>query len=181
MLSLRTKTQIFARGMATLASRIGDKKVAMSPLEPNNYINYQRMEDTLTVVRQRYAHIPILALYNLRTSDRLNRPLTLSEKILYGHLDDPANQDIIRGVSYLKLRPDRVACHDATAEMALLQFMLAGMPTTAAPTTVHGDHLIEAQVGAVKDLARAIEVNYEVYDFLSTVSAKAGVYAPSQL
>jgi aconitate hydratase len=65
--------------------------------------------------------------------------------------------------------------------MALLQFMLAGMPTTAAPTTVHGDHLIEAQVGAVKDLARAIEVNHEVYDFLSTVSAKVGVYAPSQL
>ncbi|KAF8708114.1 aconitase IPM isomerase family, partial [Rhizoctonia solani] len=144
--------------MATVTSRIGDKKVPMSPLEPNNYINYQRIEDTLAVVRQ-----------------KLNRPLTLSEKILYGHLDDPVNQDISRGVSYLKLRPDRVACHDATAQMALLQFMLAGLPTTAAPATVHGDHLIEAQVGGEKDLARAIEVNREVYDFLATVSAKYGI------
>jgi aconitate hydratase len=105
-------------------------------------------------------------------SIRLNRPLTLSEKILYGHLDDPANQDITRGVSYLKLRPDRVACQDATAQMALLQFMSAGMPTTAVPTTVHCDHLIEAQVGGAKDLARAINTNKEVYDFLATASAK---------
>ncbi|KAF8762021.1 aconitase IPM isomerase family [Rhizoctonia solani] len=141
--------------MATAAPRIGDKKVSMSPLEPNNYINYQRIEDTLAVVRQ-----------------RLNRPLTLSEKILYGHLDDPANQDITRGVSYLKLRPDRVACQDATAQMALLQFMSAGMPTTAVPTTVHCDHLIEAQVGGAKDLARAIDINKEVYDFLATATAK---------
>ncbi|KAB5591756.1 Aconitate hydratase 1 [Ceratobasidium theobromae] len=106
---------------------------------------------------------------------RLNRPLTLSEKILYGHLDDPANQDITRGVSYLKLRPDRVACQDATAQMALLQFMSAGMPTTAVPTTVHCDHLIEAQVGGAKDLARAISINKEVYDFLATATAKYGI------
>ncbi|CAE6449785.1 unnamed protein product [Rhizoctonia solani] len=158
MFSLRTKARVFARGMATAAPRIGDKKVSMSPLEPNNYINYQRIEDTLAVVRQ-----------------RLNRPLTLSEKILYGHLDDPANQDITRGVSYLKLRPDRVACQDATAQMALLQFMSAGMPTTAVPTTVHCDHLIEAQVGGAKDLARAIDINREVYDFLATATAKYGI------
>ncbi|KAF8679725.1 aconitase IPM isomerase family [Rhizoctonia solani] len=158
MFSLRTKARVFARGMATAAPRIGDKKVSMSPLEPNNYINYQRIEDTLAVVRQ-----------------RLNRPLTLSEKILYGHLDDPANQDITRGVSYLKLRPDRVACQDATAQMALLQFMSAGMPTTAVPTTVHCDHLIEAQVGGAKDLARAIDINKEVYDFLATATAKYGI------
>ncbi|GAB1525373.1 Aconitate hydratase mitochondrial [Rhizoctonia solani] len=155
MWSLRANVPRLSRGVATVTSRIGDKKVPMSPLEPNNYINYQRIEDTLAVVRQ-----------------KLSRPLTLSEKILYGHLDDPVNQDISRGVSYLKLRPDRVACHDATAQMALLQFMLAGLPTTAAPATVHGDHLIEAQVGGEKDLARAIEVNREVYDFLATVSAK---------
>ena len=86
---------------------------------------------------------------------RLQKPLTLSEKIVYGHLDDPYNQDIQRGKSYLRLRPDRVACQDATAQMALLQFMSAGMPTVAVPTTVHCDHLIEAQIGGEKDLARA--------------------------
>lgn len=81
--------------------------------------------------------------------------MTLAEKVVYGHLDDPVNQDIARGKSYLRLRPDRVACQDATAQMALLQFMSAGMPTVAVPSTVHCDHLIEAQLGGVKDLARA--------------------------
>jgi aconitate hydratase len=92
--------------------------------------------------------------------------------VVYGHLDDPENQDIARGQSYLKLRPDRVACQDATAQMALLQFMSAGLPTVAVPTTVHCDHLIEAQVGGAKDLARAIDINKEVYDFLATCTAK---------
>ncbi|KAF9562098.1 aconitase [Agrocybe pediades] len=147
-----------AKGMATAAPRIGDTKVAMSLLEKNAFINYQRIEDNLVIVRE-----------------RLNRPLTLSEKILYGHLDDPANQDITRGTSYLKLRPDRVACQDATAQMALLQFMSAGMDTAAVPTTVHCDHLIEAQVGGVKDLARANAINKEVYDFLATATAKYGL------
>ncbi|KAG8959658.1 Aconitate hydratase mitochondrial [Tulasnella sp. 419] len=154
----RTATRRLGKGMATAASRIGDTKVPMSPLEKGNYINYQRIEDNLQVVRS-----------------RLNRPLTLSEKILYGHLDDPHHQDITRGTSYLKLRPDRVACQDATAQMAILQFMSAGMPTTAVPTTVHCDHLIEAQVGGVKDLARAIDINREVYDFLATATAKYGI------
>lgn len=147
-----------AAGLATAAPRIGDTKVAMSLLEKDSYINYQRIEDNLAIVRQ-----------------RLNRPLTFSEKILYGHLDDPHNQDITRGTSYLKLRPDRVACQDATAQMAILQFMSAGLPTTAVPTTVHCDHLIEAQVGGVKDLARAIDINKEVYDFLATATAKYGI------
>ncbi|KAF9276161.1 Aconitate hydratase mitochondrial, partial [Linnemannia elongata] len=71
--------------------------------------------------------------------------MTLAEKIVYGHLDDAHNQDIERGKSYLKLRPDRVACQDATAQMALLQFMSAGLPNVAVPSTVHCDHLIEAQ------------------------------------
>jgi aconitate hydratase len=82
---------------------------------------------------------------------------------------------MVRGESYLRLRPDRVACQDATAQMALLQFMSAGLPTVAVPTTVHCDHLIEAQLGGVKDLARANDQNKEVYDFLSTSSAKYGI------
>ncbi|MDO8643950.1 MAG: aconitase family protein, partial [bacterium] len=73
---------------------------------------------------------------------RLGHPLTLAEKIVYGHLDDPVHQEIKRGVSFLALRPDRVAMQDATAQMALLQFMSAGQKETAVPTTVHCDHLI---------------------------------------
>lgn len=106
---------------------------------------------------------------------RLNRPLTYAEKILYSHLDDPEGQEIERGVSYLRLRPDRVACQDATAQMAILQFMSAGMPSVANPTTVHCDHLIEAQVGGEKDLERAVSINKEVYDFLSSSCAKYNI------
>ena len=106
---------------------------------------------------------------------RLSRPLTYAEKILYSHLDDPHRAEIERGKSYLKLRPDRVACQDATAQMAVLQFMSAGMPTVATPTTIHCDHLIEAQIGGEKDLERAQEINREVYDFLSTSAAKYGI------
>lgn len=106
---------------------------------------------------------------------RLNRPLTFSEKVLYSHLDDPHGQDIERGVSYLRLRPDRVACQDATAQMAILQFMSAGMPSVATPTTVHCDHLIEAQIGGQEDLARAEDINKEVYNFLSTACAKYNI------
>merc|ERR1711977_743245 len=147
-----------SRGYASAASRIGDAKVSMSPLEQDKFINYQRIEDNLAVVRQ-----------------RLNRPLAYAEKILYSHLDDPHGQEIERGVSYLKLRPDRVACQDATAQMAILQFMSAGLPTVAVPTTVHCDHLIEAQTGGKEDLARAINLNKEVYDFLATCTAKYGI------
>lgn len=143
---------------ASSAARIGDTKVSMSLFENDRYINYQRIEDNLAVVRQ-----------------RLNRPLTYSEKVLYGHLDNPHEADIRRGASYLKLRPDRVACQDATAQMALLQFMTAGMPTVACPTTVHCDHLIEAQTGGVADLKRAVDLNKEVYDFLATCTAKYGI------
>lgn len=106
---------------------------------------------------------------------RLNRPLTYAEKIIYSHLDDPHGQEIERGKSYLKLRPDRVACQDATAQMAILQFMSAGIPSVATPTTVHCDHLIEAQVGGEKDLARAQDINKEVYDFLSSSCAKYNI------
>jgi len=106
---------------------------------------------------------------------RLNRPLTLSEKILYSHLDDPANQDIERGESYLRLRPDRVAMQDATAQMAMLQFISSGLPKVAVPSTIHCDHLIQAQIEGQQDLARAKDINAEVYNFLATSGAKYGV------
>ncbi len=106
---------------------------------------------------------------------RLGRPLTLAEKILINHLVDPAHQEMERGRSYADFNPDRVAMQDATAQMALLQFMTAGLPTTAVPSTVHCDHLILAKVGAKLDLRDANDVNREVYDFLRSVSAKYGV------
>jgi aconitate hydratase len=101
--------------------------------------------------------------------------LTLSEKVLYGHLDEPQSQDIVRGTSYLRLRPDRVAMQDATAQMAMLQFISSGLPKVAVPSTIHCDHLIEAQLGGDKDLARAKDINKEVYNFLKSAGAKYGV------
>ncbi|MFZ9158762.1 MAG: aconitase family protein, partial [Ilumatobacteraceae bacterium] len=106
---------------------------------------------------------------------RLGRPLTLAEKILINHLVDPSTQEMVRGGSYADFNPDRVAMQDATAQMALLQFMTAGLPETAVPSTVHCDHLILAKVGAKIDLGVAIDDNREVYDFLKTVSAKYGI------
>ncbi|MBN2615222.1 MAG: aconitate hydratase [Bacteroidales bacterium] len=106
----------------------------------------------------------------------LNKPLTLSEKILYAHLDQGlATEEYKRGDSYVDFRPDRVAMQDATAQMALLQFMQAGKSNTAVPSTVHCDHLIQAKEGAAEDLAQANYTNQEVYDFLSTVSNKYGI------
>ena len=110
-----------------------------------------------------------------RGRTRLGRPLTLAEKILINHLVDPATQETERGGSYADFDPDRVAMQDATAQMALLQFMTAGLPETVVPTTVHCDHLILAKVGAKIDLGVAIDDNREVYDFLKTVSAKFGI------
>ena len=106
---------------------------------------------------------------------RLGRPLTFGEKILFAHADDVSTLGIGRGDDYGDYRPDRVAMQDATAQMALLQFMLAKLPTTAVPTTVHCDHLIQARVGADADLAVANDVNREVYDFLRSVSSKYGI------
>ncbi|EHL02538.1 putative Aconitate hydratase, mitochondrial [Glarea lozoyensis 74030] len=154
----RAAASLGIRRMATVSDSPLDKKVRQNNQEPNNFINYKKMSENLAIVRQ-----------------RLNRPLTFAEKILYSHLDDPHGQEIERGSSYLKLRPDRVACQDATAQMAILQFMSAGMPSVANPTTVHCDHLIEAQVGGAKDLARAQDINKEVYDFLSTSCAKYNI------
>jgi aconitate hydratase len=95
--------------------------------------------------------------------------------VLYGHLDEPQSQDIERGTSYLRLRPDRVAMQDATAQMAMLQFISSGLPRVAVPSTIHCDHLIEAQIGGDKDLARAKDINKEVYNFLASAGAKYGV------
>lgn len=156
-----------ARGFATVSeeapainSDLLNKDVELSLIEKGKgyYLPYKRVEDNLKIVR-----------------DRLKRPLTMSEKVVYGHLDDPHGQDIERGQSYLRLRPDRVACQDATAQMALLQFMTAGLSKVAVPTTVHCDHLIAATTGGVEDLAAAEKLNKEVYDFLASCSAKYGI------
>ncbi|KAM0793866.1 putative aconitate hydratase mitochondrial precursor [Usnea florida] len=147
-----------SRTLATVTDDPLGGKVEMTNWEKGHYINYKKMSENLSIVRS-----------------RLNRPLTYAEKILYSHLDDPHGQDIERGKSYLKLRPDRVACQDATAQMAILQFMSANMPSVATPTTVHCDHLIEAQIGGEKDLARAQDINKEVYDFLSSSCAKYNI------
>uniref|UniRef100_A0A2P2HXE8 Aconitate hydratase, mitochondrial n=2 Tax=Hirondellea gigas TaxID=1518452 RepID=A0A2P2HXE8_9CRUS len=133
-------------------------KVAMSNLDKTCYMPYETLQANLSVVKK-----------------RLGRPMTLSEKVLYSHLDDPRSAELTRGESYLKLRPDRVAMQDATAQMAMLQFISSGLPRVAVPSTIHCDHLIQAQVEGEKDLARAIELNKEVYNFLATSGLKYGV------
>ncbi|MCG3175758.1 MAG: Aconitate hydratase A [Candidatus Omnitrophica bacterium] len=106
---------------------------------------------------------------------KLGRPLTLTEKVLATHLTDAASQEMVRGKSYLSLRPDRVAMQDATAQMAILQFMMSGRDAVAVPSTVHCDHLILARYGADKDTSGALEANREVYDFLSSASQRYGM------
>ncbi len=106
----------------------------------------------------------------------VGRPLTLSEKILYNHLwDGMPSKAFTRGKDYVDFAPDRIACQDATAQMALLQFMQAGKKNVAVPTTVHCDHLIQAKQGAKQDLKRANETSNEVFDFLGSVSNKYGI------
>ena len=104
-----------------------------------------------------------------------NKPLTLSEKILYAHLWGKADKAYTRGKDYVDFAPDRIACQDATAQMALLQFMQAGKSKVAVPTTVHCDHLIQAKVGADKDLQSALNSSNEVFNFLESVSDKYGI------
>jgi len=104
------------------------------------------------------------------------KPLTLAEKILYSHLwDGTSDTPFVRGKNYVDFAPDRIACQDATAQMALLQFMQAGKSKVAVPTTVHCDHLIQAKVGADKDLQNALNISNEVFNFLETVSDKYGI------
>jgi aconitate hydratase len=108
--------------------------------------------------------------------EALGRPLTLSEKILYAHLhEDNPLQDYKRGADYVFFQVDRVAMQDATAQMALLQFMTCGRKTVAVPSSVHCDHLITAKTGAAEDLEEALDKNREVFDFLATVSQKYGI------
>ena len=144
--------------MTTRAPAPDDEPVG--PTTPLRVVEacYRRFPEALAVIRR-----------------RLGRPLTFAEKVLFAHADDPATVGLARGEDYGDFRPDRVAMQDATAQMALLQFMLARLPRTAVPTTVHCDHLIQARVGADADLAAAIDQHAEVYDFLASVSAKYGI------
>ncbi|XP_037954886.1 probable aconitate hydratase, mitochondrial, partial [Teleopsis dalmanni] len=134
------------------------EKVPISKFDKNIYLPYENLSKKLDIVYS-----------------QLKRPLTLSEKILYSHLDKPEDGNLKRGVSYLNLRPDRVAMQDATAQMALLQFISSGLKKVAVPSTVHCDHLIEAQVGAKEDLKRANDLNAEVYKFLASTCEKYGL------
>jgi len=105
----------------------------------------------------------------------LGRPMTYTEKVLYSHLWNTTEKPFERGVDFVDFKPDRVAMQDATAQMALLQFMSAGIPKVKVPSTVHCDHLIQAETGSKEDLLRANTDNKEVYDFLSSVSNKYGI------
>ena len=107
--------------------------------------------------------------------DRLARPLTYAEKVLLGHLDDPAEAELLPGESYLNLRPDRVGLQDVTGQMAILQFMQAGKPAAAVPTTVHCDHLITAFEGAQSDTRLAQSESSEVFEFLRSSASKYGL------
>ena len=118
---------------------------------------YRRMSDRLTIIRA-----------------RLQRPLTYTEKILYGHLDKPSDENLTAGSAYIRTRPDRIALQDATAQMAILQFMLAGKDDAAVPVTVHCDHLVRARQGAGPDLVAAQTEHKEVYDFLASASRRYG-------
>src|SRR5262245_3551081 len=125
----------------------------------------------IELVEEVYARLPERVALG---RDRLGRGLTLAEKVLLNHLRDAA-QDVERGRSYNDFDPDRVAMQDATAQMALLQFMTAGLARVAVPSTVHCDHLIQAKAGAATDLKFALDTNSEVYEFLRTVSERYGI------
>jgi len=129
---------------------------ASTPIELVNRV-YSTLDDRVGIARK-----------------RLGRPVTLAEKILVNHLDDPEGSGLERGGSYVDLRPDRVAMQDATAQMAWLQFMTAGLDEVQVPTTTHCDHLISARLEAAQDLLVAIDDNAEVYDFLESVCARYG-------
>jgi len=131
------------------------------------------MAFNIEMIKEVYSKFPA----RLKTARELTgRPLTLAEKILYTHLwDGKATKAYARGKDYVDFAPDRIACQDATAQMALLQFMQAGKKQVAVPTTVHCDHLIQARVGADKDLQYALNNSNEVFNFLESVSNKYGI------
>jgi len=134
-------------------------RVPLSPLEPNTSVPYAQLHDNLQTVKK-----------------HLGRPMTLAEKVVLSHLDEPHTAgEVQRGKTYLKLRPDRVAMQDATAQMAVLQFISSGLSQTAVPTTIHCDHLILAQTEGTADLEAAKDKNKEVYEFLASSGAKYGM------
>ena len=117
----------------------------------------------IDMIKKHYASLPAKIEAARKT---IKRPLTLTEKILFSHLDaESPISDYKRGKDYVFFAPDRVAMQDAAAQMALLQFMMAGKEKVAVPSTVHCDHLIQAKIGANEDLATAVSENSEVYDF----------------
>src|SRR5687767_15322546 len=126
----------------------------------------------LDLIKKVYSEMPakIQVARGLR-----GKALTMAEKIIYSHLYAPATRDYHRGKDYVEFTPDRVAMQDATAQMALLQFMTCGRAKVAVPSTVHCDHLIQAKTGAQEDLKTANEVNKEVYEFLASISNKYGI------
>ena len=127
----------------------------------------------INVIKEVYRQMPGRIV---KARQLVGRPLTLSEKILYSHLwDDNSSKAFVRGKDYVDFAPDRIACQDATAQMALLQFMQAGKKQVAVPTTVHCYHLIQAKVGATKDLQFALNNSNEVFNFLESVSNKYGI------
>lgn len=126
----------------------------------------------IEMIKEVYAKFPVRVAAARKIT---GQPLTLAEKILYTHLWDATDSPYERGKSYVNFAPDRVAMQDATAQMALLQFMQSGRDQAAVPSTVHCDHLIQAEVGAKKDLAKAKEKSSEVFDFLQSVSNKYGI------
>jgi aconitate hydratase len=156
---------------ATILRILGDDIAVIPP-------SAQRQEDPMEIattpelVRRVYARTRE-CLDQVR--QRLGRPLTLTEKIFLGHLVDPAGQELARGKATLALAPDRVAMQDATAQMAILQFMMAGRDETAVPTTVHCDHLLLAYQGKEADEKAAMDTNREVYDFLRSSAARYGM------
>lgn len=127
----------------------------------------------LDLIKKIYSEFPLKVN---KAKEKLGRPLTYAEKILYAHLYDDNNlKTYSRGKDYVDFAPDRVAMQDATAQMALLQFMNSGKDKTAVPSTVHCDHLIQAQVDGKTDLGVSFNVNKEVFDFLDSVSNKYGI------
>lgn len=154
-----------SRNISSTASRkfaitAASLNTPLSKYEPNEFVEdrYSKLASNIDIVK-----------------GRLGKPMTLAEKIVYGHLEDPHGSDLVRGESYLRLRPDRVAMQDATAQMAMLQFISSGLPQVAVPSTIHCDHLIAAEKGGPEDLAVAKELNKEVFDFLGSAGAKYGV------
>lgn len=137
-----------------------ESKVPMSVHESTDFVPYAKLSAQLATAKEKLG----------------GRPLTLAEKTIFSHLDDPTMAgEIVNGSTYLKLRPDRVAMQDATAQMAVLQFISSGLPKTAVPSTIHCDHLIEAKVNGETDLEVAKDKNKEVYDFLQSSGAKYNI------